>query len=133
MLSLSIEETASASERDGRLRFLVRLTRPSGSHLLKVEWSVEAGTATPVPVQPGKPLADGDYIDHVRADGEPLFFLFSPGETEKHIGVDLIQDEVIEQVETVRVRIESATLVGNRLQTIPVEITNSLATGTIID
>ena len=99
---------ATAAEGAGRLAFAVTLS-PASSREVSVEYEFAPGTAT----------ANADY-------GGPFSgeVTFAPGETVKEVALDLVDDEVDEEDETVTLALSAprgATLTG------------TTATGTILD
>ena len=82
------EDSIFIVEERGEIEFKVKLSAPS-TVPIAVDWETEADSAE----------ADVDYTE---ASGT---LTFAPGDTEKTITVDLIDDEIIEQLETFTVRL----------------------------
>jgi hypothetical protein len=84
-------EDAAATERDGTLDFIVRLDAPATAEV-RVDYRTDEGTAAEG--------AGGDFL------GTFGTLVFAPGETLKHVTVNLVNDDRVEHPEGFRLVLE---------------------------
>ena len=123
-LSVSIAD-ATASEDDGHIRFPITLTRASDWDL-RLDYEIQdTSTAT----------AGADYVDPKTQDERPGYILVPAGTTASGLWIDLIDDDVDDDGETIVVKLTGSRLVnplpGEWAPNLSARISTATATGTI--